>query len=286
MELEQGRFAGFPAGALATALTNLFFSAVLPRISDPAELVVSLYFFFAHRRKKGQPRFLTYAELAADDTLTAALASQGGDVLRRGLDAAVERGTLLRLDLEPASAAGGREGQAEELYFLNMPAGQRAVAAIEAGQQGLGRLLPPPSEPPEPHEPKPNIFELYEQNIGPLTPLLAEELMDAEDRYPAAWIEEAFQIAVERNARNWRYVEAILKRWYDEGRDDQKDRRDSEKDRRRYAEWDEALEVSQRWAALKAQSAALSSRTLGVFSSSAVNSGFARYARLSVSSLE
>lgn len=228
MELEQGRFAGFPAGALATAIPNLFFSAVLPRISDPAELVVSLYFFFAHRRKKGQPRFLTYAELAADDTLAAALASQGGDALRRGLDAAVERGTLLRLDLEPASAAGGCEGQAEELYFLNMPAGQRAVAAIEAGQQGLGRLLPPPSEPPEPHEPKPNIFELYEQNIGPLTPMVAEYLKDAEGQYPASWFEPAFQRAVAQNVRRWVYIAAILRQWKEKGPDYEKAGRDLE----------------------------------------------------------
>jgi DnaD/phage-associated family protein len=225
MELEEGRFAGFPAGALATAIPNLFFTAVLPRISDPAELVVSLYFFFAHRRQKGQPRFVTYAELAADDILVAALASQGEDALRRGLDAAVERGTLLRLDVGPASAAGGREGQAQELYFLNTAAGQRAVAAIEAGEQGLGRVLPPPSEP---YEPKPNIFDLYEQHIGPLTPMIAEELKDAEGQYPADWFQPAFRIAVEQNKRRWSYIAAILRRWEAEGPDYEKAGRDLE----------------------------------------------------------
>jgi DNA replication protein len=225
MELEQGRFAGFPAGALATAIPNLFFTAVLPRISDPAELVVSLYFFLAHRRKKGQPRFLTYAELAADDTLAAALASLGGDALRRGLDAAVERGTLLRLDVEPAPAAGGHEGQGQELYFLNTPTGRGAVAAIEAGEQDLGRLLP---SPPEALEPKPDIFELYEQNIGPLTPMIAEELKDAEGQYPADWFLPVFRIAVEQNKRRWSYIAAILRRWEAEGPDYEKAGRDSE----------------------------------------------------------
>jgi len=235
MELEEGRFAGFPAGALATAIPNLFFAAVLPRISDPAELVVSLYFFFAHGRKKGQPRFLAYAELAGDDTLAAALASQGGDALRRGLDAAVERGTLLRLDVEPASEAGGREGQAQELYFLNMPAGQRAVAAIEAGEQGLGRVVSPPSEP---HEPKPNIFELYEQNIGPLTPMIAEELKDAEGQYPADWFEPAFRIAVKQNKRRWSYIVVILRRWEAEGPDYEKAGRDLEGPRSKRSPFD------------------------------------------------
>ncbi|MCJ7510229.1 MAG: DnaD domain protein [Dehalococcoidia bacterium] len=235
MELEQGRFAGFPAGALATAIPNLFFAAVLPRISDPAELVVSLCFFFAHGRKKGQPRFLTYAELAADDTLATALASLGEGALRRGLDAAVERGTLLRLDVGPESAAGGREGQAQELYFLNTPAGHRAVAAIEAGEQGLGRLVSPP---PAPHEPKPNIFELYEQNIGPLTPMVAEYLKDAEEQYPASWFQPAFQRAVAQNVRRWVYIAAILRQWKENGPDYEKAGRDSEGPGRKLSPFD------------------------------------------------
>jgi DnaD/phage-associated family protein len=225
MELEQGRFAGFPGGALATAIPNLFFTAVLPRIDDPAELVVSVYFFFAHGRKKGQPRFLTYAELAADDILVAALDSLGEGALRRGLNAAVERGTLLCLDVGPVSAAGGHEGQGQELYFLNTAAGQRAVAAAKADLDGLGRLMPPP---PEPREPKPNIFELYEQNIGPLTPMVAEYLKDAEEHYPAEWFQPAFRRAVEQNKRSWSYIAAILRRWEAEGPDYEKAGRDLE----------------------------------------------------------
>jgi DnaD/phage-associated family protein len=211
---------------LATAIPNLFFTAILPRISDPAELVVSLYFFFAHHRKKGQPRFLTYAELAADGILAAALDSLGEGALRRGLDAAVERGTLLRLDVELARSAGGQEGQGQKLYFLNTPTDRGAAAAIEAGQLVLGRLLPPP---PEPHEPKPNIFDLYEQHIGPLTPMIAEYLKDAEGQYPASWFQPAFRIAVEQNKRSWSYIAAILRRWEAEGPDYEEAGRDLER---------------------------------------------------------
>jgi len=59
---------------------------------------------------------------------------------------------------------------------------------------------------------------LYEQNIGALTPLIADELRDAEQTYPAKWIEEAIKIAVENNTRRWRYVSAILERWRLEGK--------------------------------------------------------------------
>jgi DnaD/phage-associated family protein len=92
-----------------------------------------------------------------------------------------------------------------------------------------------PRLPVEPLPDLPNIFQLYEENIGPLTPMLADTLREAETAYPAAWIEEAMRIAVENNVRRWRYVEAILNSWKEEGRDEQ-DRRDTEKDRRRYIE--------------------------------------------------
>jgi DnaD/phage-associated family protein len=75
---------------------------------------------------------------------------------------------------------------------------------------------------------------LYEQNIGALTPLLAERLQEAENEYPVAWIESAIEIAVANNVRKWRYVEAILEDWKTKGRDDQEDRRDLEETRQRY----------------------------------------------------
>lgn len=212
-------FQGFPAGALATAVPNLFFTALLPRIDDPAELVVTVYFFFAQARKKGQPRFLTYAELAADGTLAAALGALAEGGLRRGLNAAVERGTLLRLAVE-------HDGRAEELFFLNTPAGRRAVAAARAGQLDVGGLLP---EVRETRGPLPSIFALYEENIGTIGPLIAEELKDAEARYPQEWIETAFREAVSLNKRSWRYIEAILKRYEAEGPDYEKARRDTER---------------------------------------------------------
>lgn len=68
---------------------------------------------------------------------------------------------------------------------------------------------------PEPQEtapPKPNIFRIYEQNFGALTPLIADELRDFEKTYPPEWIEYAMREAVLSNARNTKYVLSILKR--------------------------------------------------------------------------
>ncbi len=216
----EGPFEGFPPGALATTIPNLFFTSILPRITDPAELAVSVYVFFAHARKRGGVRFLTYDELAADDILAGALSNLAEGALRRGLNAAVERGTLLRVGVDD-------EGRAQELYFVNTAAGRRAVAAIKTGRMDVGELLPPS---PEPHELKPNVFALYEQYVGALTPTIAEYLADAEKTYPPRWLEEAFRLAAERNKRRWSYIAGILRRWEAEGPDYEKAGRDPEGD--------------------------------------------------------
>jgi DnaD/phage-associated family protein len=65
-----------------------------------------------------------------------------------------------------------------------------------------------------------NVFTLYEQNIGALTPMLVEELRDALATYPAAWIEDAIRIAVKNNVRRLKYILAVLARMQTEGRYD------------------------------------------------------------------
>ena len=83
---------------------------------------------------------------------------------------------------------------------------------------------------------RPNVFILYEQNVGLLTPLIADQLRDMEKSYPPDWIDEAFTIAVAANKRSLRYIAAILKRWETEGKDDARHEiaeRDTEAERRR-----------------------------------------------------
>ncbi len=65
---------------------------------------------------------------------------------------------------------------------------------------------------------RPNIFVLYEQNLGIITPMMAEELKAAETEYPAGWIEDAIREAVANNVHRWSYAKKILCRWKVEGR--------------------------------------------------------------------
>jgi DNA replication protein DnaD len=64
---------------------------------------------------------------------------------------------------------------------------------------------------------------------------MADTLRDAEASFPIEWIEEAITRAIQNNARNWRYIAAILTSWKEKGRDETY-RRDAQKDRRRYLE--------------------------------------------------
>jgi DnaD/phage-associated family protein len=101
--------------------------------------------------------------------------------------------------------------------MLNTPANQRLADRIRLGEvkiAELGKATPAAT----PAEPRPTIYQLYEDNVGLLTPLLAQELREAELTYPANWIEDAFREAVGYNKRSWRYVRRILENWGANGR--------------------------------------------------------------------
>ena len=216
-------FAGFPQKMRFTPLPNLFFGQLLPQIDDIAELKTTLHIFWALYQKRGYPKFVTYGELLGDKALMTGIGD--GQVLRHSLERAIRRGTLIRLILD-------RERGSEELYFLNTEGDREALAKIERGEIDLGAL--PRREPyPETGE-QPNIFALYEENIGLLTPMIAEELKEAERLYPASWIEDAFREAVSRNKRSWRYISRILERWAAEGKEHGAPGRDSKEDRDKY----------------------------------------------------
>ena len=91
---------------------------------------------------------------------------------------------------------------------------------------------------------RPNVFKLYEENFGPLTPMIADTLKDAEEMYSEEWVAEALEVALKNNVRNWKYVEAILKRWREKGKKHEgRDRQDAGKGSERYtkSEFDEYL---------------------------------------------
>lgn len=220
-------FPGFPDGKLRlTQIPSLFFSELLPHIDDMAELKVTLYSFWSLSRKEGAVRFLKMADFLGDELFMKGMGptqSLAIDALERGVELAVARGTILQIIIESSDGI-------LDLYFMNTEKGRSAVDGITRGEW---RPLPDENEPITLMANRPNIFVLYEQNIGSLTPLIADQLRDAEQTYPSGWIEEAISLAVQNNARKWSYVLAILERWRQEGKKDGISRRDSQKDLQR-----------------------------------------------------
>ncbi|MEW5985832.1 MAG: DnaD domain protein [Chloroflexota bacterium] len=219
-------FTGFPDGKLKlTQVPNLFFSDLLPIVDDLGELKVTLYTLWGLGQKEGQVRYLRLTDYLNDVEFMKGMGptpTLGAEALMDGLERAVARGALLHVSVE------GAEGTMD-LYFLNTEKGRAAVEGITRGEW---RPNPDEEEPISLLVERPNIFVLYEQNIGPLTPLIADELRDAEQSYPAQWIQEAIELAVQNNVRRWRYVLAILERWRQEGKQDGIGRRGTQKELR------------------------------------------------------
>jgi DnaD/phage-associated family protein len=214
-------FSGFPSSKVRiVGIPEPVFTELLPIIDDLAELKLTLHIFWRLQRQRGQVRYLRFADLTSDRELLAGLGDAPNETLRLALDRAVERGTLLHIKT-------AIRGATEDLYFANTPKGRRAIEMIANGEwpqtlEDAGRT---------------NIFTLYEQNIGMLTPLIVDELREAEETYPDTWIEEAFREAVSLNKRSWKYIRAILERWRTEGKDDETTERSEKADRHRYIEW-------------------------------------------------
>lgn len=191
-------------------LPQEFFTELLPGISQPAELKVTLHVFFMLKGSRRRPRMVEWAALRDDATLLRSLRAVAPlrpveDVLIDGMSAAVRRGTLLHVLVPEGPKVGN-------WYLANTE--RNRVWAARVGDGDI-TWLPTPLGPAE----RPTIFALYEHNIGILTPMLVAELREAEEMYPESWFPEAIREAVRSNKRSWRYIKAVMERWARDGRE-------------------------------------------------------------------
>jgi DNA replication protein len=216
------RFGGFlTSEEPSLQMPRVFVAEVLPQIADAAELKVTLCFFDLLAEAGGYDVPLAEETVYRHAALRASLKRLGSpkepdESIGRGLELAVSRGTVLRF---VATATDGANGRGSIWYLLNTPRNREALAKMARGVAAPPPPLASPDAPPPVIEPeRPNVFRLYEQNVGLLTPIIADQLIEATERYPLDWIEEAFGEAVSYNKRNWRYIRAILEKWATDGR--------------------------------------------------------------------
>lgn len=218
-------FTGFSSKAKTNIqLPPEFFTEVLPGMVDLDELKMILLVFWYLQNRDENTGYVTLDELLEEQIVTKSFGLDR-DLCEANLNTAIEKAISDKVLLR-----GKKDGR--DYLFFNSPRGVALLKGLGSGewQPDSSSLAGTPIS-----EIRPNIFTLYEQNIGLLTPLMADTLMDAEKIYPAEWIEEAVKIAVGRNARNWRFIEAILRTWKEKGRNE-KDQRTAAEGRKRDSE--------------------------------------------------
>jgi DnaD/phage-associated family protein len=207
----------------AVGIPRAFFTDVLPQLTEIAEVQATLAVFRLAAEAGGIEAPVSEAALRADRPLRTALRSNGSPRepdgrIGTGLDLATGRGTLLRFVAE-------REGGSDVWYYVNTPVNQALVAAMARGAVSPPRALWREGQAPAVIPERPNVFRLYEQNVGPLTPLIADHLVQALETWPVEWIEDAVGEAVAYNKRSWRYIQRILEGWQSQGREPREQQR-------------------------------------------------------------
>jgi len=202
-----------------TGIPDVFFRELLPKLEDINEIKLCLYILWKAYAIGDFGMPVTTADILLDEIFMSGLksSSDGAEKLVANiLNKMVVSNILIKIRSESI--------EEPDIYFINSPLGRKAATDKSQKLQPVKTTL---------DQIQPNIFRLYQENIGPLTPIIADALREAEDNYPVEWVEEAIKIAVQNNVRRWRYVDSILDRWQKEGRDGT-DREDDQEDYRRY----------------------------------------------------
>jgi DnaD/phage-associated family protein len=218
-----------PANERLIRVPESFFSQVLTSVDDVEIQMITLFAFWLLEIQERNPKYLVLNDFLAQKNIQQAFSSKkniGAEKrIRTALEKTVQAGIFIQLN-EPDG------NQNEIIYFINSPKGRAAAEALANGDLTIEFHR---------HQPvrvqinKANIYKLYEDHIGAITPIMAEFLQEAEEQYPSEWISDAFEIAVAKNVRNWRYIEAILKSWQEKGKDGES-RQNTEKPWQKYLE--------------------------------------------------
>ena len=176
MRIKSGKsFDGFIGNAEVTPVPNQFFTTVIQNIQDINELKLVLHVFWLVNRRRGYPRIITSKELLSDNILLKGIATKADKqdgAVKEALNSAVKHGILLHLGIH-------KEDIYEDAYLINSEPNREFVARVRKNELQISDFKLEEKEVVRPL-PQPNIFSLYEENIGLLTPMIVEELKEAE----------------------------------------------------------------------------------------------------------
>lgn len=193
-----------------------FLHDTVPTITNLDELQVCLTVFRLLAESGSEEAPIAERTIMRDTALRTTMrqshaASEIDDAIFDALEIAVGRGTLLRFVTRAGDTDTG-------WYYANTPITRALLEAMLRNSVNAPRVVWDGDTAPHVSADPPNAFRVYEQNIGPLTPIIADQINQAAMDYPAGWIEDAIAEAVFYNKRNWRYINRILENWRQDGR--------------------------------------------------------------------
>ena len=201
----------------AVPISRDFFDRLLPSMSNLLELKLVLHVHALVSDQRGEVRCVSRRELLADQTVMRGMKLDGNprsaaDNLLDAIERAISRGALL------SATVRDEAGDSDVWLLLNDDEGRTALAILADGdEEGQGDCA---ADGRKVTIDRPNVFLIYEQNVGLLTPIVAELIREAVATYPETWIRDAISVSVQSNRRNWRYIQRVLDRWAREGKDD------------------------------------------------------------------
>ena len=196
-----------------TPTPNLVFGKLLNEIDDINELKFILRIVWMINQVKRVPKYVTLEEITADKIVHPIIKAKSNTEMNSTCLSMIKKPQFSNLlichDIYTSKSTN-------TVIAFNTDRNQTMLIKTEQLDKSDAVFQPNGDVPEE----SPNIFKLYEDNIGTLNPIIADELKIAETTYPYAWITSAFKESVLRNKRSWNYVKTILENWRREGKND------------------------------------------------------------------
>ena len=189
-----------------TSVPNAVMESLLHPEAHIDQVTFALRTLWWLERSTTFPKSVTVSELRTDRTLITCLGSAFDSVM----EAVCGRGVFLR---------GVTDGV--DRLMLNTVAAARGHGTVDDGHGKSTNGWDSVASKPGPAD----AYRAYEQNIGPLTPMIRESIGQALQDFTDAQITQAIDAAVENDARSWAYVRAVLRKWNRGGIPDEREPR-------------------------------------------------------------
>jgi|TARA_B110000263_G_scaffold114749_1_gene99987 DnaD/phage-associated family protein len=198
-------FKGFEKNVRAIPVPSPVFNIILESITDMSELKLMLRIIWLLQAYNRKPQFITESEMISDKLISKITGESNKP-----------KEMLKNLESYKIISTSITKNENHRIIFLNSETIKERIRNSNIISEDIHL------DPWEANADIPNIYSIYEQNIGMITPHIAELIKESENLYPMKWIEDAIKQASIQNKRNWAYVSSILNRWKTEGKDNGK----------------------------------------------------------------